>query len=157
MPPRLQNRSVPVSERVKQLIGGAGYPCLAVDWEEWADFLLTLERLDETWADRLYELKRFAQCPEDLFAEEQWEIAFEQLMVYLLYRHMPSALTDGDAAGRIGYCALMWALVRKLCAVHHALHGSLRMEDMVQICRMYSSEIEYSDVNADEILGRLNI
>ena len=78
-------------------------------------------------------------------------------MVYLLYRHLPSALTDGDALGRLAFCALMWALVRKLCAVHYALHGSLEIEDMVQICRMYSSEIEYSDVNADEILAALSI
>ena len=51
----------------------------------------------------------------------------------------------------------MWALVRRLCAVHYAIHGSLVLEDMVQISRMCSSEIEYSDVNMDEILARLNI
>ena len=78
-------------------------------------------------------------------------------MVYFLYRHIPSAMTDGDAIGRLVCCALMWAIIRRLCAVHHAVHGSLSMEDMVQISRMCSSEIEYSDVNMDEILARLNI
>lgn len=151
----IQNRSFSTLDRVRQLVSGAGFPCIAVDWQEWADFLLALERLDDAWADRLHELKTYSDCPDDIFGDEAWEIAFEQLMVYLLYRHMPAALTDGDAAGRIGYCALMWALVRKLCAVHHALHGSLNLEDMVQICRMYSSEIEYSDVNTDEILDRM--
>lgn len=153
----MQNRSLPVLDRIKKLAEGAGYPYASIDWQKWADFLLTLERLDDIWADRLTELKAFAACPENIFEEENWELAFEQLMVYLLYRHMPAALTDGDAAGRIAFCALMWALVRKLCAVHYAVHGTLEMEDMVQICRMYSSEIEYSDVNADEILDRLNI
>ncbi len=153
----VQSRMHPVEERIRRLILSADLPDDPVDYMKWADFLLTLERLDNAWADRLHELKAHAMCDESILASEEWENAFEQLMVYLLYRHMPAALTDGDAAGRLAYCALMWAIVRKLCAVHYTVHGTLEMEDMVQLCRMYSSEIEYSDVNVDEILMQLEL
>lgn len=151
----VQSRKYPLPERIRRLIESADFPSEPLDYEKWADFLLTLERLDERWADLLLELKAHAGCSEDILCGEQWDLAFEQLMVYLLYRHIPAALTDGDAAGRLACCALLWALVRRLCAVHFALHGSVEPEDMVQICRMLSSEIEYSDVNMDEILDHL--
>lgn len=153
----MQSRMHPVEARVRKLIESAGIPAEPLDYEDWAEFLLTLERLNDAWADRLQELRTHAGCSEDILAAEEWELAFEQLMVYLLYRHIPAAMTDGDAIGHLVCCALMWAIVRRLCAVHYAIHGSLVMEDMVQICRMCSSEIEYSDVNIDEILARLNI
>lgn len=153
----MQSRMHPVAERVQKLIECAGLPLDPLDYEYWAEFLLTLERLDDAWADRLEELRQHADCSEDILSSDEWELAFEQLMVYFLYRHIPAALTDGDAIGRMVCCALMWALVRRLCAVHYAIHGSLVLEDMVQISRMCSSEIEYSDVNMDEILARLNI
>lgn len=153
----MQSRMHPVAERVRKLIESAGLPLDPLDYEYWAEFLLTLERLDDAWADRLEELRQHADCSEDILSSDEWELAFEQLMVYFLYRHIPAALTDGDAIGRMVCCALMWALVRRLCAVHYAIHGSLVLEDMVQISRMCSSEIEYSDVNMDEILARLNI
>lgn len=153
----VQSRMHPIEERVRKLIESAGIPLDPLDYEYWAEFLLTLERLDDAWANRLEELRKNADCSEDVLASDEWELAFEQLMVYFLYRHIPSAMTDGDAIGRLVCCALMWAIIRRLCAVHHAVHGSLSMEDMVQISRMCSSEIEYSDVNMDEILARLNI
>ena len=153
----VQSRMHPVAERVRKLIESAGIPLDPLDYEYWAEFLLTLERLDDAWADRLEELRQHADCSEDILSSDEWELAFEQLMVYFLYRHIPAALTDGDAIGRMVCCALMWALVRRLCAVHYAIRGSLVLEDMVQISRMCSSEIEYSDVNMDEILARLNI
>lgn len=153
----MQSRMHPVAERVRKLIESAGIPLDPLDYEYWAEFLLTLERLDDAWANRLEELRHHADCSEDILSSDEWELAFEQLMVYFLYRHIPAALTDGDAIGRMVCCALMWALVRRLCAVHYAIHGSLVLEDMVQISRMCSSEIEYSDVNMDEILARLNI
>lgn len=153
----MQSRMHPVAERVRRLIESAGLPLDPLNYEDWAEFLLTLERLDDAWADRLEELRQNADCSEDILSSDEWELAFEQLMVYFLYRHIPAALTDGDAIGRMVCCVLMWALVRRLCAVHYALHGSLVLEDMVQLSRLCSSEIEYSDVNMDEILARLNI
>lgn len=152
----MQDRSRPVIERVQRIAAAAGLNDDVADYPKWAEYMISLERLEDTWAEKLSELTDNADCSEDMLNAPEWELALEQLMVYLLYRHLPAAVGDGDAAGRIAYAALMWTILRKLCAVHAAVHGSVSMEDFVQLCRMYSSEIEYSDVNVDSILDEIH-
>lgn len=151
----MQDRTQPVLERVGRIAAGSGLPANAPDYLKWAEYLLTLERMENGWADRLNELKSNADCGESALSAPEWELALEQLMVYLLFRHLPAAAADGDASGRIAYAALMWMMLRKLCAVHAAVHETVEIEDFVQLCRMYSSEIEYSDVNVDAILDKI--
>lgn len=152
----MQDRSRPVIERVQRITAATGLNGDSVDYPKWAEYMISLERLEDTWAEKLSELKSNADCCEDMLNAPEWELALEQLMVYLLYRHLPAAAANGDAAGRIAYAALMWTILRKLCAVHASVHGSVSMEDFVQLCRMYSSEIEYSDVNVDAILDEIH-
>lgn len=120
------------------------------DLPGWAAFLMTLERLDDAWADRLTEVQ---QLPPHRHAEaEQWRKPFRRLYEYLLYRHMPGALEDGDVQGRAAFAALMWRLIR---AMFNRLEAP-NMDDLVELARLYSSEIEYSDENIGAILDRLD-
>lgn len=135
----VQDRSLPMMQRVENMLHACGVT-LAVDYAHWADFLMELERLDERWAQvlqRLYE-------PEQPI-DARWEKPLEQLMVYLLFRHLAGALEDGDVQGRVAYCALMWQLLRRM----------LR-DDLPELARLYSSEIEYSDENLDAILEEID-
>lgn len=141
-----QDRSIAVEERVACMKAFLGMDLKNTIWKEWIGFLLELERLDDCWAERLRELDGAAY---DL---GEWELSFEQLLVYLLYRHMPGALEDGDLAGRIAYVFFAWELVRRLCAVK----AELGFEDIVESCRLYSSELEYSDENIAAIIDRLH-
>ena len=138
-----QDRSLPVCERIERLL-----PDSAVDWTEWADFLLSLERLDERWADLLTLLPdepRGALSPA-------LEIPLEQLMAYLLFRHLPEALEDGDLEGRVRFCALMWRMAARLC-----MHLNIAdLDAFAELARMYSSEIEYSEENTCAILERIS-
>ena len=75
----------------------------------------------------------------------------EQLMCYLLYRHLPGALENGDTQGRIRFAALMCQLVARLCR----LNGCTTLDELVELARLYSSEIEYSDENTCAILDKI--
>ncbi len=150
----MQDRSRPVSVRVQAVLDAAGINLPEIDFRLWADALLPLERLDEAWGERLNEMKSVS-APDAVPDTTEWEIAFEQLMVYLLYRHLPAALEDGDLTGRVAYAALIWKLLRRMCAVHKTLHGRIGMDSLIELCRMYSSEIEYSDENMAAILEAL--
>ena len=143
----IQDRSQPVEARVARMLGYAEAEMDGVSIERWAEFLLGLERLDDGWA--LF-LKRLC---EGCGARDMPELdnAFENLMAYLLYRHLPGALDDGDLGGRIAFCALMWRVLRAICAKENA-----DMEDMIEIARLYSSEIEYSDENIGAILDQIH-
>ncbi|MCH5286925.1 MAG: flagellin lysine-N-methylase [Christensenellaceae bacterium] len=141
---RMQARSVSFAKRLEALSERCGYP--ERPWHEWRDFLLTLERLDDAWATALNAL------PDDPpLLGPDWDAPCEQLAVYLLFRHLPGALEDGDIQGRVRFCVLITRLLRTLLAVQ----TKPSMEDFVELARLYSSEIEYSDENVGAILDEL--
>lgn len=135
----VQDRSLPMVQRVENMLQACGIT-LPIDYAHWADFLMELERLDESWAQVLQRLYETEQPVDD-----RWETPLEQLMVYLLFRHLAGALEDGGVQGRVTYCALMWQLLRRM----------LR-DDLCELARLYSSEIEYSDENLDAILEEID-
>lgn len=134
-----QNRALPVEQRVKNILAACGV-AMEVDYPHWQRFLGQLERLDDAWLDVLARLSEPQQVVESC-----WEIPLEQLLCYLLFRHLAGALEDGDVQGRVAYCCLMWYLLRQM----------LR-NDLPEIARLYSSEIEYSDENMEAILEEIN-
>ena len=138
----VQDRRMPVSARVEQLL-----PAGSINWAEWSSFLLTLERLDERWA----ELLKTLPCDTLQPLPPAMEIPMEQLICHLLYRHLPGALDDGDTEGRIRFCALMWQLIARLVCQT----GCRTLDELVELARLYSSEIEYSDENTCAILDRI--
>lgn len=135
----VQDRRLPMVQRVEQMLHTCGI-ALTVDYAHWAGFLLDLERLDDRWAQVLQRLHE-PQQPID----PRWEIPLEQLLAYLLFRHLAGALEDGDLQGRVAYCALVWHLLRRM----------LR-DDLIELARLYSSEIEYSDENLDAMLEEID-
>lgn len=133
-----QNRALSTAQRVEDIQAICGVS-MAVDAVHWASFLMKLERLDPRWEAYLQRLQQPQQ------PAPQWEIPLEQLLCYLLYRHLAGGLDDGNLQGRVAYCCLVWKLLR------HMLR-----DDLPELARMYSSEIEYSDENMDAILGEID-
>lgn len=140
----VQDRSISFAARLDALARRCGYP--ERPWHAWRDFLLSLERLDEAWADAL---RALPDNPSALPSE--WDIPFEQLAVYLLLRHLTGALEDGDVTGRVRFCVLVTRLMRGLLATQAVPD----MDGLVELARLYSSEIEYSDENVSLILDEL--
>lgn len=140
-----QNPSLTLDFRINVLLSRSGLK-IDTDSARWAEFLLTLERLDDAWAERLAELK---SVPEAKLSAE-WEAPFEQLLIYLLYRHIPGALDDGELPARIAFCALICTLLRRMFSINPT------NENLVELARLYSSEIEYSDENIAAILDEIN-
>lgn len=140
-----QDRRLTVEERILHMLDFLQMDLKPFKCKDWIGFLLKLERLDENWAERLRSMREGENLPA-------WELAFEQLLVYLIFRHLPGALEDGDISGRIAYIILAWELVRAICAAEEKLD----FDGLVEICRLYSSELEYSDENIAAIIDRLH-
>ncbi len=137
----MQDREFSYAERAEHL-------CLAFDIAppdatpaKWAEVYLGLERLDEKWTELLHSL----QSDFTPNAFPQWDIAWEQLAVYFLYRHLPAALWDGDVESKIGFALLSVQMLQWLCSAK----ADVCFDDLLEIARMYSSEIEYSDENLE--------
>lgn len=148
----MQDRSLKLDRRIDRMLESVCLPRPVFN-REWRDSFLGLERLDPCWGELLEESENMETplpCPAEL------EICLEQLIVYLLQRHMPGALEDGDIAGRILFAVLFAEMLK--CLGDHIMRkqGHFGADDLVELARMASSEIEYSDENTAAILDQLH-
>lgn len=150
-----QDRSQTMEDRAETILKAAEMKIPERSLTEWADIYLELERLETSWTERLQELKCTDISQAPILDTPEWEIAFEQLLVYFLYRQLPFALDDGEYEGRAAFCVLSYSIIRDLCRVHAVLHGSVNLDDLVETARQYSAEIEYSDENVEALLDAL--
>ena len=47
-------------------------------------------------------------------------------------------------------------MIYLLCAVHYSKNGHISVDDMAEIARVYSSEVEYSDDNMEKLFEVLS-
>lgn len=149
----LQERRYPLQARLDTMLQQANLPPLRFDLPQWAHFFAGLERLDAQWTNWLELLKTAPSAP--LPCIPALELPLEQLGCYLLMRHLPGALEDGDVGGRIAYAALILNLLGALFALQLQTDDTFSIDAFIEIARMYSSEIEYSDENLYAILDEL--
>ena len=144
-----QDRTKPLALRADRLLARCGLPLPRGAMTDWAAFLLTLERLEETWTARLLALR---DQPPGRGLGPRWDIPLEQLLSALLCRHLPGALEDGDIAGRV----LLTVQGYRLIAAMFAQAGADGIDTLVDIARQFSAEIEYSEENLGAFLGALD-
>jgi len=116
--------------------------------QELADIYLSLERLDASWTNELNRLKKF-KFDKSVFEDERFATAFEQLAVYFIFRHLPSATSNGNY-GKIVKFALMSSYI---IGALFACHAPVTDDKMIDIVRMYSAEIEYSEENTEKLIN----
>lgn len=140
----LQNRDKTIEERIDEMLELCDIKLPDISYERWYRVYLSMERLDDAWELELEKLKTAVDIPID----EKWEIAFEQLAIYFLYRHLPGGLDDGRIAERAAFAALGVHIIK-------GIFTGASMDELVEIARMYSSEIEYCEDNMECLLGLL--
>ncbi|MBR6767155.1 MAG: flagellin lysine-N-methylase [Clostridia bacterium] len=145
----LQDRSVPADVRIEDMLKFCGTGMPDISCKGICNLLLSLERLDSAWDSCLTLLSDDGPCAE--LSGKMWETAFEQLAVYFVYRHFAGAAEDADVAGRAGFAALSVRIIRRICERLAGESDAFGIEGLVEVARMYSSEIEYSDENMDAL------
>ena len=136
----LQNRKMPLTERITAALAKMNVTS-PISKADWIAVYKSLERLDVTW-DR--HLDSLTHIREDI--PTGMEIMFEQLLCYFVYRHLSGAKDDFLYGERLQFAVLSCYLIANL--VHSPT-------DVLEIARMYSAEIEYSDENVTILLDAL--
>lgn len=146
----IQNRNLSLKERF-EIICKRGQFSL-IDPHSFGSILKETERLDDSFNQYL---SAFAldQWPE--INDQKWQISMEQLAVYFLYRHLPSALDDGYLQERIAFSLLSALAI--FAIANHRMKDDFSIDLLIDTARMYSAEIEYSDQNIETILSHLTI
>ena len=129
----LQNRNHTALERFCELSKKYGFE-FNFNNEELYSFYMSLERLDKDWEQKLEKLKTAKGT--EIFKREELQIFFEQLACYFVFRHFETG---------VGFAPLS-------CWVIGAIISSCEsFDEMLDVVRMYSSEIEYSEENTEKL------
>ena len=154
----LQNREKELNFRFLEIYNKLSIDEWDFDINYWVDCLLSLERLDDEWTSVLNYIKEnFLKTDykgfKDYISSRQTE--YEQLAVYIIYRHFVNAFDMEDIKCIIKFADLVCRLIFTYGAIRYSMSGKYTFEEQTEIVRMFSSEIEYSDENIDIIFGKL--
>lgn len=128
----LAEQGAPLSERMDRALALAGASMPNFTLSQLAELYLGLERLDDEWTGCLERLKVDSPLPQPE------GIKYERLAEYLVYRHF-----DAERPQTLSFAFLS---VRLLCALE-----KLCPQELSELVRLYSSEIEYSDENVEKV------
>ena len=154
----LQDRACTIPERTEEMLSLCNTSLPERTTGEWAETLLSLERLEEQWTAVLQFLQEnWVTTDFDGFdrymAERQTE--YEQLLCYFIYRHFANGTDLADAAARACFAVLAYQIIHAVGAAVWTIKGDFPMESQIELVRLFSSEIEYSEENRDFLLDEL--
>lgn len=138
----LQDRNLPIQNRVNNMLNmvDAKLPVKT----DWYSVLSHLEKMDNTWDNYLLRIKDGIETNTD----DSLDIAYEQLLVYLIFRHFTDCQYDELPKERVMFAALIYKIIK-------TMNTSNTIEELIEISRLYSCEIEYSDENINRLLEEL--
>ena len=151
----VQDRTICFNKRRANLISELNIFVPDILSEKVKEKYYRLERLDAEWDKELENLGEINNIDNDLFLSEEFEIAFEQLLFYFIYRHMADGIYDERIRERIAFSILSTDMIKALCAVKNKTMGETKIDDLIDYSRRYSAEIEYSSENIDTMLDFL--
>lgn len=114
----------------------------------WSRKLLSLEQLNPQWSALVQEYL-YGDYKSKNMNQLQWELTFEQLFTYLLFRHTPDFQEKIEKG--IAFSVLSYRIIKSICSNIEDKRACMSPEVLIEICRMFSSEIEYSQENVNAL------
>ncbi len=139
-----QDRTKTVSARIRALCEAFDVDIPKKSFGEWIDTFLSLEIMDRDWETLLREARESGATQNE---DGDFETAWEQILVYFIYRHVSDP--EREVRKQIFFSVLGVAMIRTLFAHICERDGKADFDALVELCRLYSSEIEYSEENTE--------
>ena len=116
-------------------------------FNKWLEIFKKLNKLkiNEFSFDKLAPAKEFAPVLSG------FEREYEQLLSYLIFRHISRAIDMLDLKVRLAFIVLSFKMINNI----FALSQTKSFENLVEVCRFYSSEIETNDDNIYCLLNEI--
>jgi lysine-N-methylase len=138
-----QDRRLSVFARMRKILREFDVAFPRKSFDEWIELLRSLEIMDSAWACLLSEAKEAS-------VSDRMESEWEQLLWYFIYRHVSEP--ERDIGKGIFFAVFSVYVIRSLFAYLSERDGEVGTEALVELCRLYSSEIEYSEENTRRIM-----
>ncbi len=154
----LQNRNDTIPSRIESMLNLCNTTLKDRPVSVWCDLLLSLEILDEKWKELLIKLKEnYRKIDYKKFDEHMRTrtTEYEQFCVYIIYRHFANSPDFENAKKRACFTAFAYKLLYNIGAMIYTITDEFSFESQVDIARMFSTEIEYSDENLHLIFSSI--
>lgn len=114
------------------------------------------EVVNAIWPKKLEEAKAANEACANKDAEyaayfKTREIAYEQLLVYFIYRYFMKAVYDLDLTAKVKLGVVSIIIIRSVEKAAWLEQNELPLEELIDIAHLYSKEVEHSDENMDGI------
>lgn len=150
-----ENNGMSINEKIGKGLEYFESPLNLGRKKHWIKFFEGLEILDSAWKEELEYAYTVPMKQLSLPYIPELEYAFCNLGQYLVYRHFSPVYIDEDPGALFELIAVMMNIIQTLCAARLYKNGNLSFEDVCDISRMFSSEIEYDDANIDYIFDEI--
>ena len=140
----LSDQAVPYAERLRRI--AASYNVSLADRTdgEWRELLSSLEYLHD--AHRAL----FEAYSSDPYTPSEHEAPLERALAYLVFRHCTAATDEETHRATIGFCLFCERLLASMARAYPT-------EDITELARILSEEIEYSEDNTEAIKCEFSI
>lgn len=140
----ITNRSLSIDERIEKASEMVGVKPITISRKSVFEILAPLERLDEAWDKEIETLLKDKTHP----LPKTFGLVGEQLLTYFLYRHLSSDFTD-SIEKKYRFAVFSFIAIKEICKSYK----DISIEKIIDIARMYSSEVEYSDENMTVLMA----
>lgn len=147
----VQNRSLSTNDKIDKLEKISSINLNEIGYLDWINVYNNLEKLSVN-NFCFNHLKRFANftLPDDNFDRE-----YEQILAYLIYRHISRAIDYLDLKVRLSFVLLSFKFINQIFTLLNEENNKKSLENLIEACRIYSSEIECSDDNIITLLNKI--
>ena len=142
----IQNRKLPLDNRIENLLNLCDININKNSFNDWLKIFGRLENLKVN--DFCFKKIDTATCFS--VTVPKFDLQFEQLLSYLAYRHLSRAIDFIDLRVRLAFIILSFKMINHLFS-----NSQKTFEDLVEICRFYTSEIECNDDNLFLLLNEI--
>jgi lysine-N-methylase len=137
----LSDHTIPYTQRLQQLSAAYRVSPDALDDEQWRQQLASLEYLDEGHR------ALFGAYSSDQETPSEWSEVLERALAYFIYRHASQASHADELRAAVGFSLFCERLLASLIRATKAQE----LEEVVELARVISEEIEYSEENTQAI------
>ncbi len=155
----LQDREKPLEKRFENAFSLLNAEPALPSQGSFIKLLMSLERLDENWTKILQFLQKKlkeekSESFSKLIANRLTE--YEQFSVYLIYRHMANSVDPSECVAVLRFAAMFTDFFYLLGQAIFEKEGDFSVDTQLELMRIFSGEIEYSDENLQIILEALS-
>ena len=147
----MQNKEKSIEERCCDMLTSIGFDGELSSVDYMLKLLLTLDSLEGDWHKLVSDVLENYSGSYEKFASyiKVNEEVYAKLVIYFLYRYMANGESLYESALRAAFAVSVYKVIFAMSAYIYEKEGSFELSNMVELCRRFSSEIEYDLDNLD--------